>query len=331
LRSVFLAHAAADHLFARRLAEFLEFGCEVTCHIDEGLTAEDTDLIDRAAIGLSGDILLLLLSAASWPARRPRERWEPILFEEARRLKVDVVCVLLSDCPFPGLLRRRSFFDASSQPTTAMRLLKRWVWQREREQDEPDRAVSSDLEELYASLADRAGVARASGALAARFAQESRQEFEAVLWVPSHSRTLAESAGELGAQLGLRLEDTAKENSRRIRNFLAGRRCLVVLDAPDAAIETALAAGGRTSTLVTLDPVRTVETPVTVAYARGLTAAGRYAEAYELFYRLMDDWVDIDTCARELTWICEHWDRIDEANTLRFRTAGGPSQQLMLF
>ena len=331
MRSLFLAHAPADGDFARSLAAYLESGCDALCQLDRGAIADGEDLIDRAGVGLSADVLVLLLSPASCPTLWPRRRWEPVLSEEARRLQVEVVSVLLGECPFPGLLRRRNFFDAGSDPRTALRLLKRWVWQRERAPGEPETAISADLGELYAALSDRAGYATAEPAAACRFAEESRQEFAAVLWIPCHGRSLAECAGELGAQLGLRLEGPAKENAGRIRDFLAGRRCLLVLDAPSAEVRSALTPSGRTSTLVTTGPVRIVETPATVACARALAADGRYAEAYELFYRLMEDWVDIDTCAHELTWICERWDRVEEANALRLRSSGPPAEQLKLF
>src|SRR5256885_9789285 len=37
-----------------------------------------------------------------------------------------------------------------------------------------------------------------------------------------------------------------------------------------------------------------------------------------LLYRLLDEVVEPEGCARELTWICEHWDRVAEADALRF-------------
>ena len=331
MKSIFLAHAAPDHAFACRLGEFLEFGCDITCYTDAGLMSPGQDLIDKAEEGLGADILALILSGASCPGRWARDRWEPVLFEETRRLRVDLVSILLGDCPFPGLLRRKIFFDATLNPPVAMRLLKRWIRQREREAGQPDAGISSDLEELYARLSDRAGTMQVPGPVAAQFAHEAAAEFEAVLWVPCHGRSLAQAAGELGAQLGLRLEGTAKENCARIRNFLSARRCLLVLDAPAPEIAAALEMNGRASALLTSDPVQVTETPATVAHACSLVSSGRYAEAYELFYALIDSWVDTETCARELAWICEHWDRVPEANALRMQYGTGPPEQLALF
>ena len=122
-----------------------------------------------------------------------------------------------------------------------------------------------------------------------------------------------------------------KKNCSRIRDLLAARRCLVVLDAPGPEISAELTAGGRTSTALTQEAVTILETPETPAYARSLIAARRYAEAYELLYRLLDAVVDPDGCARELTWICDHWDRVEESNVLRFSYSSLGGEQLALF
>ncbi len=163
------------------------------------------------------------------------------------------------------MLRRRNFIDATTNWLTAQRLLKRWFRLRERESGAaPSREFSGDLEDLYLTLADRAGALHVSGAVASRFAREAEDEFEAVLWVPCQGRTLAQASGELGHQLGLTLDGPAKENCGRIRELLAARRCLVVLDAPWAEISQELTAGGRTSTAITREPVKILETPETL-------------------------------------------------------------------
>jgi hypothetical protein len=330
LATAFFVHARPDHDVASRLAGFLEFGCDITCCVDDGQIGENQDLIAKAEESLCADVLLLLLSPSSSPTRWVRERWEPVLFEQARQAKVEVVTMLLRECPFPPLLRRRNFIDATTNWLTARRLLKRWFRLRVREPGAaPNSQFSGDLEDVYVRLADRASTLRVSGAVASRFATEAEDEFEAVLWVPCQGRSLAQAAGELGRQLGLALDGPKKENCGRIREFLATRRCLVVLDAPGTEILRELVASGRTSTAITHDPVRFLETPETPAYAARLVAERRFAEAYELLYRLLDAVVDPDFCARELTWICEHWDRVEEASVLRLNHP--PTEQLVLF
>jgi hypothetical protein len=325
LRTVFLAHAAPDHEFASRLTAFLEFGCDVTCYTDEGLGPGE-DLIARAEEGLASDLLVLLLSAASCSSRWPRDRWEPVLFDQAREAGVQVVSVLLEDCPFPPLLRRRNFIDATGDRLAAMRLLKRRIWR-----PDPSPVLSTDLEDLYVAVADRAGTREVSGRTASSFVAEGGQEFEAVLWIPCLERSLAQVAGELGSQLGLTLEGTAEQNCRKIRDLLFERRCLLVLDAPAPEVVRRLGRQGRTSTLVTLDAVEKVEAADSITGASRLVAGRRYAEAYEMLRRLLDAGIETETCARELTWICEKWDRVEEANSLRFLYGPGPSEQLALF
>jgi hypothetical protein len=41
--------------------------------------------------------------------------------------------------------------------------------------------------------------------------------------------------------------------------------------------------------------------------------------------------IEPQSCARELVWICERWDRLDEANALRSYFGPSPSEQLLLF
>jgi len=332
LKSAFFVHAAHDHHFARQLAEFLEFGCDLTCYVEDGLIGDGQDVISKAEEGLSADVLVLLLSPSSSLSRWARERWESVLVHEAKRSGTEVVIVLLEECSFPPLLRRRDFIDGTKNRLAARRLLKRWFWRREREsRDLPSNDISDGLENLYSNLADRVGVLSVSGGDASEFAREAADEFEAVLWVPCHGRTLAQAAGELASQLGLTLDGPVKENCGRIRDLLSARRCLVVLDAPSPETSAELTAGARTSTAITREAVRVLETPRTPAYARSLVAARRYAEAYELFYELLDAVIDPDGCARELTWICEHWDRAEEANALRFNYGPAGGEQLTLF
>jgi hypothetical protein len=330
--TIFLAHAERDRDFARELARFLEFGCDATCYLEEGAMPDGGDLIVKAGDGLAADVLALILSEASWPARRSRQEWEPVLFDQAREAATEVVSIALGECPFPELLRRRNFFDASGDRRAAMRMVKRWVWLRKRAPGiAPGMVFSCDLQPLYAAIADEAGEMRVGGELASRFAREAADEFEAVLWVPAHRRSLGEVSGEIGEQLGLELDGTAEENSERIREFLFKRRCLLVLDAPADEHANAVIPGGRTSVLITEEPVSVVEPPETFERARTLIGARRYAEAYELLYRLLDAEIAPEACARELTWICEHWGRVEEANALRFYYGPEPSAQLTLF
>ena len=161
--------------------------------------------------------------------------------------------------------RRPNFVDATANWLTACFLAKRGCWSRERSPGaSPGREVSSDLEDLYSALSDRAGMLEAGGADTWRFASEAEQEFELVRRVPCQGRTVAQAAGELGRQQGLRLDRPVKENCRRIRDLLAGAAWWCWMPAQE--IVAGLVAGGeRTSTAVTRDTARILETPATPA------------------------------------------------------------------
>ena len=294
------------------------------------MLAPGEDLLAKAEQGLAADHLILLLSEASCPKRWPRDRWEPVLIEQARELKSQLFCVLLEDCPFPELLKRRNFADAShpGKRLTAMRLVKRGI----HHPGTKSLSISADLETLYTGLSDRPGVMSADGSAITRFGEEAKTEFEAVLWLACVGRNLTQAAGALGDELGLVLPGTLDENIRAIRELLENRRCLLILDGPSPEIENALTVGARTSTLISRHPLRVPpEPPQTLDYARKLAHAHRYAEAYELFYQLLNSGVSAENCARELVWICESWDRIEEGNSLRFHYRPAEFEQLILF
>jgi hypothetical protein len=330
LLSVFPVHAPSDAPFAQRLASFLEAGCDVTCFTSEAAIEPRRDLLTAAERGLSTDILILLLSGASTLRRWAREIWEPLLFAQAEESGTRVAVMLLDPCEFPQLLRRKlKFFDATENPIQALRLLKRWLLGIEH-RTEPLTVFSADLEPLYAGLADRAGQLTASADLAQRFAREASHDFAAVLQIPAHGRTLAQIAGELGAQLGMVLDGPLEENCRRIRELLSAKRCLVIFDAPVEPLDALLPAQ-RSSILISTEPIRILTTPETLKYARELATAKRFAEAWELLRHLFDIGADPESCARELVWICEHWEWYSDAAELRAHFHLPPSEQLSLF
>jgi hypothetical protein len=331
LTSVFPAHAPADAPFALELSRFLEVGCDALCFPSDGAIRDGQDLLTAAEAGLSSDLLVLILSPASNLHRWPLERWQSILIRQAAEVGTRVAVVLLEACEFPLLLRRSlKFFDATENRLGALRRLKRWIHSVRRD-TAAAMTFSPDLEHLYSELADRTGTLTASGALAQRFAREAALDFDAVLWIPAHRKTLARIAGELGAQLAMPLEGPLEENCPRIKEVLSCTHCLLVLDGPDISLDSLLPADGRTSILFTAEPVEVTESANTVAAGRALAAAGRLAEAYEIFTGLLNAGIDTENCARELVWICENWGRIEEANSLRFHVKPVFAWQLALF
>jgi hypothetical protein len=323
--NIFILHALNDAAFAEELKAFLEIGCDGICITPDSAIQPGQDLLSTGEMVDSADVLVLVLSPASNPTRWRREVWEPLIAEH-----MHVATFLLEECTFPLLLRRGSgFFNATDARLAAMRQLKRWIW-GVRHGTSPAMALSSDLEPLYVALGDRPGIATASGPMAERFAQQASRDFEAVFWVAARGRTLIQIAGDLGAQLEMTLDGPLAENCRRIRDVLAERRCLVVFDAPEVPLDAILPAG-RTSVLFTEEAVRIVSDARDFAAARALVVARRFAEAYEILYELFRAGIETEACARELVWICEHWDRVEEANALRFRFQPVSAEQMRLF
>jgi len=330
LLTVFIAHSQADEEFVRNFGAFLEVGCDVSVFREDGLVRPGQDLLAVAENGLSADVLVLVLSPASNLVRWVRERWESVLVVRAAELGTRVAVVLIEECTFPGLLRRGgNFFDATEERMTAFRRLKRWIWGIQLG-TEPAMTFSADLEAIYEAVADRVGRTTTSAERAKRFAREASREFEAVLWVPAYGRTLAQIACETGAQLGMRLAGPLDEDCRTVRDVMSERRCLLVMDTPTSSVD-ALLPEGRTSVLFTSEPGMVAEEAASLAEARRLLSAGRVSEAHKMLRRLFDGGVELEQCARELVWIYEQWDRMEEAHQLRFLVGNAPSEQLRLF
>ena len=222
MTAVCLIHAPADRDFASGVCHFLEAGCDVVCYPDEG-----GNIIEQAErLGLSGDVLVVILSkgncSAGWP---DRARWESVLVRQAREGGVDVVFLQLDDCAFPSVFKKQfPFFDTRPSRSMGMRLLKRWLWQRQLGSGESAHAITStDLEWVYDAVADRAGYLEVSGAVAKRFAAEASQEFAArrlgARAVTGASRkSWATSASSCGCNCGVLWRRIANACSKYLRN-----------------------------------------------------------------------------------------------------------------
>jgi hypothetical protein len=330
LLTVFPAHAPEDAPHAQEIAAFLESGPDTAVSLLDSVIKPGEDLLAASEAGLSADVLLLMISKASNLPKWPLEEWQSILFTQAADLETTVAVWLLDEARPPGLLLRTvKTFDATGPRLRTLRRLKRWL-QSLRLKTDPEMLFSPDLESLYRELADHPGTAKAPGALAERFAREAAGDFDRVFFVPAHKKTLAQIAGELGTQMEMPLDGELEENCRKIRAGLEKLRCLVVFDAPEIPLDP-LTPEGRPSVLITTDPVRTEDTPRTLASARRLVAAKRYAEAYEILDGLFRKGLELESCAREMVWICDHWGRYAEASALRNHFRLPPSEQLSLF
>ncbi len=349
--TVFPCYAEADRAAAAAIAAFLERGADVRVFLDEGAITPGQDLADKARDARMADIALVLFSRASMPSRWPRAAWEPALVSEPAAEGVRIAFARLDDCAPPAVLKPR--FELAGLATKGLRALKRWVRDPAAGGSEPDHAA--DVEVLAIALADRPGMETVASASAAReFARLFRPDFDAVLTLEDCGhRSLTALAGDLGAQLGLRLEGDLESNLARLREFCAARRFLVVLE---GAAPQPLIFGGRSSTLLAevslppshLDELGTVqeafasaavwtEVSALARQARRLAhEQGRLAECYEL----MEEWhaeaeecgdrTAIEEAAREMVWILETWGRPELAARLDYRRSAACDEQLPL-
>lgn len=296
------------------------------------------DMAEKARQALGSNMALLLFSRQSIPARWPRAQWEDALVNEPVAAGVRVAFVRCDDCVPPRVLA--PMFEAS-----ALRAIKRWARGHMPVPQGPS-ARDGNLEVLGIAISDRPGAEWAADEeIARRFIRGFRQDFDAVLEVECGERSPAALAGDLGAQLELRMEGDVESNLAYLREFCSARRLLIALKDPnDAPLEF----GGRASTLrfpgTIIEPrdesIRGIQRALRERPAdwpeycrmarlgRRLTRdAGRIAECHEMMAQwhaaaeARGDLKALDESARELVWILESWGRADEAYKLDYLRA----------
>ena len=349
--TLFPVYASADRKLAERLAKFLEQGADVRVFLEEGELRTGEDLLSKARDARTADIVVVLFSrqsialSPSWA----RVHWEGPLIEEPKAEGVRIAFLRCDECVPPKVLEPQF-------TTRQFRQLKRWL---RAGQALPPASMNPDVEILGIALADRPGYETTDSADTAReFAEAFRDDFDAVFFLDCADRTPAALAGDLAAQLGLRLEGPLEQNLDRIRDFCSPRRLLLVLEDPRTADAMELVLEGRCSTLVSNcpakpgtapNPIREIQAafrdprtpwPDLCAHARQgrrlLRDAGRIAELYELMQQwhstaeTHDDRTVLDESARELVWILEGWGMAEEAHRLDYRRATEFDDQMML-
>jgi len=351
---VITCHAAADREAAAAIASFLERGADVRVFPEEGEMEAGGALEQKAREARTADIVLVLFSRRSLPAPWQRAVWEDALIREPKEEGVRMAFVRMDDCGPPRVLQ--PMFDLA---TGGMRAVKRWVRGRQASFVPPVAAAgvveTADLEMLGMALADRAGCETvASVSTAYGFADVFREDFDEIFRVAAcGKRTLAAMAGDLAAQLGLRLEGDLEGNLERLREFCAARRFLILLE---GGAPPELVFGGRCSTLVSTETGPAAGggalEAAQAAFRRGAGWAelsslvrggrraaleqGRLAECYELMQlwhaaadARWDDTV-LEESAREMAWILEAWGRTEQAARLRYWRAARYDEQMPL-
>jgi hypothetical protein len=303
----------------------------------------------------------VLFSRNSLPSPWPRYKWEAALQTEPLEENVRMGFLKCDDCVPPRVLAPQ--FDVAGLPLPALRRLKRWV--RAGTYTEPAvhyPELAQQIESLGAAIADRAGAAEVDRAvLALEFARVFREDFDEVVRLECGGRSLAALAGDLAAQLGLCLDGDLEANLARLRSFCSARRYLLWLEGASADEADRLAPGRGSSTLISTEP--RAEAPPDDGSLRdiqhifqhpgmvddwaelcrlarqGLRLAGeqgRLAESFELlekWHALAEALADrriLEESAREMVWILEGWDRLEEARRLEYRRATQYDDQMAL-
>lgn len=260
--TVFPCFAREDRQIAQELSQFLERGASVQIFLQDGEIRPGETIVSKALEGLQADVILLILSPDSAPARWVRREWEPALLDQPRAQAVKVSTILARSCEFPALLRREAFFDLIQDRLDGFRQIKRWLMGLDPGRREPEfeparqnrvNGRDTEMEKLRQTLVDAPGIAVLDGIgetrLALEFARLSTLDFEGLVWLSCTDQTLASVAGDMASQLGMALEGDVEENVRELGGFCAQRRLLIVLDDPSEDAE-GLIPGGRSSALV---------------------------------------------------------------------------------
>jgi len=343
--TVFPCYAASDRPIAERLAALLERGSDIRVFLSDGEMPDGGDLVEKAREARMADVVIVLFSRNSMPSRWARAQWEDALVKEPEAEGVRIAFLKCDDCNPPKVLT--PMFEA-----TRLREVKRWV-RRSDPGEPPSPEYSADLEVLGIGLADRPGAETVEYiGLAREFAGVFRGDFDAVLHVDCASGTLADMAGDLARQVGLRLDGELTANIEHLRVFCEAHRFLVVLEGEAPAD---LVFGGRCSTLVSLEPGEPSKDTLR-QLAREFDSTENWAEACRIArharrvahdqmrlaecYEIMSQWRSlaeehddrpiVDEASRELIWILEGWGRTPEARQIEQVRAAEFDEQLPL-
>jgi hypothetical protein len=362
LTTVFPCHAAADRSVAERIASFLEAGGDARVFLAEGEIGPNEDLLTKAREAHTADLILVLFSHRCALPPGTRSRWEPVLVEEPRAMGVRIGFVQCDDWIPPRTLLPR--FDCRGPAPSGLRALKRWVRGRAATplfaEGVDFAGAPSELDDLGGAIADRPGVRSiGSAALAYAFVRTYAEDFDGIFRLECAGRTPVALAGDLGAQIGLRLETDLPGNLEKLREFCSARRFLVVLEDPEGVNAGLFTFGGNCSTLMVAE-----SGPVERLCAESLRAIQgvfahpggdwlelcrlarigrrvardehRIAELYELllqWHTLADARGDrhiLDESAREMVWVLEGWGRLAEASRLECRRVTEFGEQMAL-
>src|SRR5258708_37143650 len=112
MQTIFLCHAKEDRELSWELAEFLERGAGFQVFLRDGEIVDDETIVSKAVDGLQAEVILLVLSPGSVPARWVRAEWEPALFEEPERAGGEGGTILAGQAEVPPRRGMAALFAA---------------------------------------------------------------------------------------------------------------------------------------------------------------------------------------------------------------------------
>ena len=254
MRTVFLCHAKQDSPIANDIAQFLVRGTDVHFFLEDGVIESPAELMEKIREGQTADVILVLLTPRSSPAKWIRKEWESAIVNEPKEAGIPVGTVLTEECMFPALLRRKNFFNFSADHLKAKREMRRWLVGLGKEREAPEgipllEPEECDIEPLVCALADAPGAEEATLSEALAFARSCWQDFDSTHWLHCAARPFVSIAGELGAALQIHPLADLEENLEQIRKYCETRRPLLVFDGITKSLFTQIVPGGRSSSI----------------------------------------------------------------------------------
>ena len=176
--------------------------------------------------------------------------------------------MLYRDCQVPPLIRAIKYFDLRKNPLEGFREIRTHLLGQSQPLSArfnhlpvpppPFIGRESEVTQLRDSLQQPPAVVLITSmpgcgktTLALQFAHRHQQDFEAVDWLHCVSGNLASISAELARLLGLKLEGDTPQIVAELKNILAAKRCLLVLDNVEVESPGDLIPGGRASVLIT--------------------------------------------------------------------------------
>lgn len=260
-QSVVICAAREDAGQAAEIRRYVEANCSHVRFLEDAVVGSAAELLDTVESALGAQIVLLLLSPASVPARWSRAEWERVLFTMPHEENSALAFILVRECRYPAQFQKHKlFFDLTGDLKAGLRKLRRWLMEQnpmriERAAVLPPRGDTKEEEGALDELLDSAGSAfDVPESVALGFAHAHEPDFEGTFWLGCEGRGAAGVVGDTGRALGLRLKGDLAQNREALREIAGQERYLFVFAGLGAGMREWAEFGGRASVIFTACP-----------------------------------------------------------------------------